>query len=488
MKKSRNEREPSSPIPFRCGSNGEFSPPAKSERDARAERLFERLAGDNARRVGLSRRDFVTSVLGTATALCVVNQVYGCGGSGDEPGGGYGVGGDMMMDPDQACTVLTGDEFIFDVQTHHVDPGGEWRQQNAGLAAFLASLPQAGCGEMDGIDCFTAEHYVREMFINSDTDVAVLSALPGPTEANGLTPDEMRATKQLINGLAKSKRSITHAIVHPDQGAVELDGMQQLAEEYAIGAWKCYPPYGGWRLDDPAVGIPFIEKARSLGVKNICIHKGLPLSGFTAAFASPDDVGVVAAAYPDVNFIVYHSGFDLAVPEGPYDPAGEGIDRLIKTVQDNNIPVHSGNVYAELGSTWRFLMTSPTAAAHVLGKLMLHLGPERIVWGTDSIWYGSPQDQIAAFRAFEMSDALREQHGYPQLDCSAKRQIFGLNSAALYGIDAKAMVGAISEDDLAQAKRAAVDDPALRVPSYRQMGPQSHDEWLRLLRWERRHG
>ena len=489
VKKSAFEIEPSSPIPFHTGSNGEFAPPRKTPRDTRAERLFEQLASDRARRIGVSRRDFVTSILGTATALHVINHVYGCGGGSEAsgasgPGGGYGVGGSMMMDPDEACTVLSGDEFIFDVQTHHVNPDGEWRDTNESLALFLTTLPQASCGDRDKIDCFTTEHYIREMFINSDTDVAVLSALPGPTAANGLTADEMRATKELINTLADSSRSITHAIVHPDEGQLELDGMQQLAEDYAIGAWKCYPPYGGWRLDDPDVGIPFIEKARELGVKNICIHKGLPLAALTAEYASPDDVGVVAAAYPDVNFIVYHSGFDLAVAEGPYDPDGQGIDRLIKTVLDNEIPTHTGNVYAELGSTWRFLMTSPTAAAHVLGKLMLYLGDERIVWGTDSIWYGSPQDQIDAFRAFEISDALYEEHGYPKLSCAAKRKIFGLNSASLYGVDPEAMVGAISGDELEQAKQAARHDPKLMVPSYRAVGPQTDSEWLRFCRWE----
>lgn len=497
VKKSIRELEPSSPIPFHTGSNGEFCPRPRTAQDERAERLFRRLSDDNARRLGLSRRDFVGSVLGTTTALCVINQVYGCGGEGAVNGGatgsagsagGYGVGGSMMMDPDEACTVLTGDEFIFDVQTHHVNPDGEWRDENPDLATFLTGLPQGSCGESDKVDCFATEHYIREMFVNSDTDVAVLSALPGPTEANGLTPAEMLATKQLINMLAESERSVTHAIVHPDQGTIELDGMQALAEDYSIGAWKCYPPYGGWRLDDPDIGIPFIEKARELGIKNICIHKGLPLAALTAEFASPEDVGVVAAAYPDVNFIVYHSGFDLAVSEGPYSDDGQGIDRLIKTVLDNEIPAHTGNVYAELGSTWRFLMTSPTAAAHSLGKLLLYLGEERIVWGTDSIWYGTPQDQIDAFRAFEISEALYEEFGYPRLDCGAKRKIFGLNSAALYGVDPEATVGAISEDEIAQSKQAMQHDPALRVPSFRRVGPQTRREWLNFVRWQYRNG
>jgi uncharacterized protein len=92
------------------------------------------------------------------------------------------------------------------------------------------------------------------------------------------------------------------------------------------------------------------------------------------------------------------------------------------------------NVYAELGSTWRIIMGSPDIAAHVLGKLLVAFGPERILWGTDSIWYGSPQDQIAAFRAFEITPAFQEQFGYPALTAEVKQRIMAANAAELFGI------------------------------------------------------
>ena len=140
-----------------------------------------------------------------------------------------------------------------------------------------------------------------------------------------------------------------------------------------------------------------------------------------------------------------------------------------------------GNVYAELGSTWRFLMTQPEAAAHVLGKLLVHLGEDRILWGTDSIWYGTPQDQISAFRAFEIPQSMQDQYGYPALSAEAKAKILGLNAADVYGIDVAATRCAISGDDVSNAKLAIKDDPSLRRPSYRQAGPQSRREFLRYL-------
>ncbi|MFU8820929.1 MAG: hypothetical protein ACNA8G_05165 [Gammaproteobacteria bacterium] len=56
-------------------------------------------------------------------------------------------------------------------------------------------------------------------------------------------------------------------------------------------------------------------------------------------------------------------------------------------------------MYAELGSTWRFLMRDPDSAAHALGKLFRYVGEDNVLWGTDSICYGSPQDQIQTGRA-----------------------------------------------------------------------------------------
>ena len=73
-------------------------------------------------------------------------------------------------------------------------------------------------------------------------------------------------------------------------------------------------------------------------------------------------------------------------------------------------------------------------AAHVLGKLLVAFGPDRILWGTDSIWYGSPQDQIAMFRAFEISSAYQERFGYPAFTPAVKDRILAGNAAELYGL------------------------------------------------------
>ncbi|MFO7965092.1 MAG: hypothetical protein R6U50_14305 [Desulfobacterales bacterium] len=65
------------------------------------------------------------------------------------------------------------------------------------------------------------------------------------------------------------------------------------------------------------------------------------------------------------------------------------------------------------------------------------MGPDHVCWGTDSVWFGSPQWQIEAMRRFEIPKDMQEQHGFAPLgpaDGGTKQMIFGKNSAGLYGL------------------------------------------------------
>jgi predicted TIM-barrel fold metal-dependent hydrolase len=191
-------------------------------------------------------------------------------------------------------------------------------------------------------------------------------------------------------------------------------------------------------------------------------------------YASPVDIGPAASAHPDLRFLVYHSGYEAGFGEGPYNPDGVGVDRLVRSVTEAGIGP-GGNVYAELGSTWRRLMGSPHEAAHVLGKLLVAFGPERILWGTDSIWYGSPQDQIAAFRAFEITPAFQEQFGYPALTAAVKRRILGHNAVELFGIEVPPETCSTAE-----AEGLRIDSPV----GNRTLGPVSRRDVLETFRRE----
>jgi hypothetical protein len=111
------------------------------------------------------------------------------------------------------------------------------------------------------------------------------------------------------------------------------------------------------------------------------------------------------------------------------------------------------NVYAEMGTSWWFVMRYPDQAAHFLGKLLRYVGEDNVLWGTDCLFYGSPQPMIQALRAFQISPEFQERYGYPKLTKELKAKILGLNGAALYGVEPNTETCRFSRRDLEQIRR-----------------------------------
>lgn len=479
-----SNEEPALPIRIDSTSNGEFMPQPLPERWRAANRLAARRLDDNATRRGEGRRRFMAGLCGAATTLLTFNEAFAAHG---HRGGDFALPPEAALDPEAARVALSGDELIFDVQTHLVDPQGPWRRNaGRGFERVLAWWPQGACGEADPTDCYGAEHFIKEIFLDSDTDLAVLSFVPAPEQYNPLTLKEADRVRRLIEQLGGDHRLLLHAMVLPNLPPFEaqLERMGEAAERWPIAAWKVYTQWGpdgrGWALDDPEIGIPFIERARALGIPRICVHKGFSLRRMSPAFADCADVGRAARLFPDVDFIVYHSGYEASVTEGPYRREGEvrGIDSLVRSLIDNDVPANA-NVYAELGSTWRRVMRDPDQAAHAIGKLLRHVGRRNLLWGTDSIWYGSPQDQIQAFRTFRISDEFRERFGYPALDAALKADVFAGNALPVYGVDPGKLRRRAEGDHVQQARAAYDDDPR---PGFETYGPTDRRGFLALER------
>ncbi len=476
------ERVGTLPIKIDATSNGEFHPVPVDAGIRAAKRLAAARIAEHARRTGVPRRRFLAGLCGAATTLLTLDAAFAARGNA---GGRFVLPEEAAFEPAAAGETLSGREFIFDIQTHLVNPVGAWRQRrNARIwEQALASLPGGACGEADPVACFSAERFIKEVFVDSDTHMAVLSFVPALPEDNPLSLEEAQRTRQLVRALKGSDRLLLHGMVIPNAPETKpLDTMARVAREWPIAAWKVYTQWGprgeGWYLDDPRVGLPFIEQARTLGIRTICIHKGLAFAGMPEHYASCVDVGRVARLYPDIRFIIYHSGFEIGRREGPFDPAHaeRGIGSLVKSLIDNGIAPNS-NVYAELGSTWRFLMRDPTAAAHALGKLLRHVGEDRVLWGTDSIWYGSPQDQLQAFRSFAIDDRLSERHGYPPLTPQLKAKILGLSGAKVYGVDPAAALRRAAADPIGRRKLAERG-----APGFATYGPRTAQEFAALQR------
>lgn len=474
------DEDPGLPIDFEQCSNGEYTPEPVSAARLAAERQARSQIDDAIRRTGVSRREFLRSASALAICLAAIDGAVAAARN-RRPGLFYPFDPLSRHDTEAARAILGPAQFVFDVQGHlleyDLDPStrGDWFWGN--------QFPQAACEEEDDPRaCFATNHFLEEIFIRSDTTMTALSGLPINPEGSPLSNEIMEETRQLVQALSGDERVVVNALALPQTAPIGsvLDEMTRTVEENRIAGWKTFthfPSTHHWWLDDhdpelPAVGDRFLEHLVTIGTPILFIHKGL---SDQSRYGSPVDVGPAAAAHPDVSFVIYHSGFEVARREDPYTDATAdvGVNRLITSVRKAGIGPGQ-NVYAELGSTWWHLLRRPDEAAHVVGKLLAAFGEDNILWGTDSIFYGSPQGQIDAFRAFQIPEHMQTEFGYPPLTPGAKAKILGWNAAALYGIDPITEPVGFTRDDLELAR---AEHP---VPT-RSWGPRTVEE-VRELR------
>ena len=193
----------------------------------------------------------------------------------------------------------------------------------------------------------------------------------------------------------------------------------------------------------------------------MCIRDRL---GPVADYNHPRDLVKAAKDFPDIDFLVYRSGL-LSVSGGTSTGEVPWTTEFCQMKKQTSLK----NIYMELGSTFgQLVTTNPTACAHLLGQLVDAFGVDHVLWGTDSIWYGTPQWQIDAFRRFEIPAALIDKHGYAPLTRAAKEQIFGLNAARVFGVDVTAKRNEIPKDYLTRIKMAYLDEGA--APSHHWYG------------------
>jgi hypothetical protein len=446
------------PTVLRRLASDEYAPLPYRASDHAALAHYREAAATNAPRLRMSAPAFAQDRRGTAAALRAVDEAAG--------GGFYAIPADAVVDDAAADAAFGGrdGDVVIDVQTHLANPLRWNTPIGEAMDQFLQyTEPERWTGPVDPAR-LSAAQWATHLFAESETAVALLTSTPGRPQENILANDEIDACRRLTERFGGTGRVRTHTIPHPNLGPAELDRMVEWREALNPSGWKAYTMWGppeaepdpvlgdtGYFLDDETVGIPFLERIRALGPHVLAVHKGIsgPIPGAGLATGSPRDIVPEATRYPDLTFHVNQSGYepDPAGEEGPYGEADRdrGVNRFIATLEEAGIGP-GGNVYAELGSTWFMMMRKPREAAHVLGKLLNAVGPDRIVWGTDCIWYGSPQPLIDSFRAFTIPEDMQQQFGYPALTPEVKAKILGTNAAAVYGIDLAA-AGAAARDD-----------------------------------------
>jgi predicted TIM-barrel fold metal-dependent hydrolase len=512
---SNDEAFGSTPIPMQFVSNGEFMPLPQSRRQRQVEFLINRMAADRAETLGTTRRRFLQSKAGMAVAFTALNVVYGCS---DGDGGAsasttsstttfrsttteaFAVPEEATLDEDAACELFSGEYFILDSQTHHVDFEGPANPAllNAIFSRFTGCPPEAldpngPCEPGSPMEKLGRANYLKEIFLDSETTVAMMSGIPAAsTNSQVISNDGMAATCDMANELGSSQRCILQGMLTPNfpdtadtgnLGTLVRD-MEHLKEDLGIRALKCYTgaggpnssyPYEAWWLDDEDVAYPMYEEAQRLGINVVNVHKGFEQGVFDPEHCDPRDFPKAVADWPEINFVCFHSAVDLP----PYQHYFDDLMRMKREEMAG-----ANNVYTELGGAWATrVIQGGDATAHFLGQLLMNFGEDQILWGTDAIWNGSPQWQINAMKLFQMPDRLREEFGYPEVTTEIKAKILGLNAAKLYDVDPEE-ARCLLRGDLIGETKVIYEEQGLASPSNRRYGPTTRREFISLLRSE----
>jgi hypothetical protein len=124
-------------------------------------------------------------------------------------------------------------------------------------------------------------------------------------------------------------------------------------------------------------------------------------------------------------------------------------------------------------------MRDPDSAAHIIGKLVKHIGEKNVLYGSDCIWYGSPQDQIQAFRAFQISNEFQERYDSPEMTSRLRARILGLNAIRPYGVDVDEVLKRAGHDEIERRRAEYRESPD---PHFLTFGPKNRREYLANLK------
>ncbi len=484
IRKSQRDKNKNviSPMPTQAVSNEEITPRPQSEPQKHVENLIGEMAEVRAKKLNMDRRTFMSSTMGLATCFLASNKAFGTNV--------WDVDEIESWEPAATAEKFPkGEYFVIDVQAHFTNgiriPGFRTME-------FVKNM---GFQLKDDAESYGFKNFVKEMFFDSDTSIVVISGVPtmeklrdengkvleGAARSKGLLPSWVmsKAAKE-INALAGSQRALNQGNLAPNHywdkatnkmnKAELLEQMEREVKQYGITSWKWYchtdpaQTGQGFQLDDDN-SQAFIEESRKMGIKLISTHKGYSYQSRTLGhLANPKDVEKAALRNPDFNFVVYHSAIKHGANEAnwkesnQYDPTtGDFLwHSILMDIKKRNPKMN--NVYCEVGSFFNILaITDPVMCAHGMGKNIKYYGSDHVVWGTDCLWWGSPQWAIDAFKRFQIPDDMCAKFGYKKITTDDKKKILGLNAAKLYNVNVKAKRNALPADALDKLKTAYLD-------------------------------
>ena len=476
LKRDRDQ-DRSLPIPCQMISNEETTPIPQTEFEKKVEQTILEDAERYSRRLGMDRRTFLRTSGGLACAFLALNKNLGFAA--------YDVAEIEVFEQAATDERLPKGVFIIDSQNHFCQDGMKTNLRNA---QFLKDIGAPDIG--NSAEDYNFETFIREIFFDSDTTMGLISGIPSPEDGNNwgqahgrnLLPVDVAAeARDHVNEMAGSQRVLVHGQIAPNHHATFAEVAEEIereVRELRIDGWKHYThnplTTDPWRYDDPDVAYPFWEKSLELGMDVTCVHKGLSDSSPHEAFAHPGDIKQAALDFPGMNFLVYHSGmrhgyrgFNSSGTDVKADAEEHGgLEWMRDLCADRDANPGMTNVYPEIGSVFAMCVGDPIMMGHMLGSLMKSFGSDHIIWGTDCLWWGSPQWIIQAMHRFRMPEQLMERWGYPEITAEDKEKIFGLNAAKVFKVDVDTRRNAIPTDYMSRYKAAYNDRGLMRDNHY----------------------
>lgn len=457
-----------SPVPTQIVSSEEYLPPPQTAQQKKVEHTLLDMADGVAKKLNVSRRRFFQTAAGMAMSFVAMNKVYGevFDATLREA---------TEQDVAEKRAAAMSREFVMDTHTHFLRDDTKLMQfvaarEAVGRAGWNSDLAK----KTQTIDDLKFNNYFKEIYLDSDTKVALLSNAPSDNPEDWFLTNEMVfKTRDEVNRKAGNRRMLAHYTIVPGQPGW-IEKIDQAIATWKPDAWKGYTigdnthkgtSHYPWLIDDEKLMYPAYERFAKAGIKNVCVHKGLFPPADEARYpnltryAKVDDVAKAAKDWPQLNFIIYHSGYrhvggDPAVAMKEFDDTGH-----ISWVTDLcEIPQKHGvtNVYGDLGQLFAWsTVAQPRLAAAMMATLVQSLGVDHVIWGTDAVWTGSPQWQIEGLRRLEVPPEMQKKYGFKPLgpaDGPVKRAIFHENAVRLYNFAQERERILSSPDKIAEIK------------------------------------
>lgn len=315
--------------------------------------------------------------------------------------------------------------FVFDNVVHMHDmsdanlrqdvPDADWAR--AGLLGLGELFRRVAPNDLDHRKAVSVQEMYEAVFVESPTDLAMAQVVPifdwfrdwwSPVRLNYELARTYPDRVLFCGGVDPNWRGVDQAI----------RDMEFQVKDWGAVSMKFYSGHeeGTWRCDDRALAYPLYEQAQQLGIRVLQFHKGNPFGLQNVETTRPNDLQAAARDFPDLIFVVHH----LALPY---------FDEMV------NIAARFPNIHLALSAMINFILISPRMVQERLGRLLMEVGSDRLIWGSEASLGGPPRAYLEAVMALEIAEDLRVGYGYPQFTREDKRKFLGENFARLMGVD-----------------------------------------------------